>query len=141
MTYLDYRRALKLGQKPTPESARGGNSPEKPEKGKEDAEPFKPVKKAPRPIIKKVSKGRAKQNRAYTPIKRKFLQDHPICQVEGCEAPSTDLHHVRGRSGKQLLKVTDFMATCHPHHQEFEIKDKEAREAGYKKSRLGKSQK
>ena len=105
--------------------------------------PAKAPKKASKakPKIKRVSKKRASQERAYKPVRKKFLSDNPICQVDGCNSPSTDLHHKAGRSGAKLLEVDDFMAVCRKHHNEFEEKDKEARAAGYKKTRLGKIQK
>jgi hypothetical protein len=142
MTYLDYRRALKLGQKPS-ESAKGGKSPEKPENGEEEAKPVKPAKKTYPKRIANTSKKRAKQNRKYTPIKKKFLADNPTCQarLDGCTGQSTDLHHAAGRSGKQLLKVDDFIALCRNCHDKMEILDKEARAAGLKKTRLGKPNK
>lgn len=100
-------------------------------------------KKAPKKPIAKVSKKRAKENRQYTPIKKKFLTDNPICQaqLESCTGTTTDLHHAAGRTGKQLLKVDDFIAVCRSCHDKIEAEDKAARETGLKKTRLGKPSK
>lgn len=143
MSYLEYRRALKNGQKPPADAGKGAKRADSPASEEEEVKPVKPVKKAPRPAIKKVSKERAKQNRKYTPIKKKFLADNPTCEarLDGCTGQSTDLHHAAGRSGKQLLKVDDFIALCRNCHDKMEILDKEARAAGLKKTRLGKPNK
>lgn len=149
--YWQQRRDMKNGKTGSTDSPRAAKPADQPKSGHTHAKPGRPSKIVPAPSkglpgkykakIKRTSKKRAKENRQYTPVKRKYLQDHPICEVEGCGAPSTDLHHVRGRSGKQLLKIEDFMATCRPHHDQFEKEDKAARDAGHKKSRLGKAKK
>jgi hypothetical protein len=152
-SYLERRRDLKNGVKTNTDRGPGG----KPVKAEENPSaeaappekaanpPKSPGKKsAPKKAQKKIrtaSKKRQKQNRQYTPVKRKYLADHPFCQVEGCGVPSTDLHHKRGRSGKQLLNLDDFMSVCRAHHDAFEREDKAAREAGHKQTRLGKPQK
>lgn len=148
-SYLERRRDLKNGVKTNTDPGPGGKPVKTEENPAAEAEPQERAanasKGAPKKVVKKkiknASKKRAKQNRQYTPVKRKFLIDHPICQVEGCEAPSTDIHHKAGRSGKQLLKVDDFMAVCRPHHNTFEDQDKAARQAGHKTTRLTKPQK
>jgi hypothetical protein len=152
-SYLERRRDLKNGVKTNTDPGSGGKPAKAEENPALDLEPQERTARAPkspgkksasnkdRKKIKPASKKRAKQNRQYTPVKRKFLIDHPICQVEGCEAPSTDIHHKAGRSGKQLLKVDDFLAVCRPHHNTFEDRDKAAREAGHKTTRLTKPQK
>lgn len=145
---LKLKASSKLGA--PSDSGNSDNSGKKlqPKEGEgEDVEPKRIEKKAKtapalkKSKIKNTSKKRAKQYRQYAPVKRKFLTDHPICQVEGCEAPSSDIHHKAGRSGKQLVKLEDFMAVCRPHHDTFEDQDKAAREAGHKTTRLGKAQK
>lgn len=70
--------------------------------------------------IRKVSKSRARQNREYTKLKAAFLEANPLCQA--CSdfgtvpARSTEVHHVRGRSGKLLCDTRYWLAIdprCH----------------------------
>lgn len=153
-SYLEYRRALKLGNG-SPGSAKQAKSADLAADEEKDAEtpgPAKSPEKAQKSIkksgakkkgMRKVSKKRAKENRAYTPVKKKFLTENPFCQaqLEGCTGKATDLHHAAGRTGKQLLNVTDFVALCRSCHDKMEADDKAARATGLKKTRLGKANK
>lgn len=52
----------------------------------------------------------------YYPIRRKFLEEHPICAVcwerfKKVEV-STEVHHVNGRAGDALFDTGGFVATC-----------------------------
>jgi hypothetical protein len=140
-TYLEMRRDLKNGIRTDTNRPKSGDVQKS--EGK-DTPAKKTSEEAKKPFpkrIKNASKKRQKENRQYTPAKKKFLQQHPVCQVEGCEAPSTDLHHQKGRSGKQLLKVDDFMALCRPHHDQITEHSRQAIAAGNSKTRLGKPKK
>lgn len=46
----------------------------------------RPKQKKVRKPLRKVSKKRAKENKKYTTLRKKFLEDHPICEarIEGC---------------------------------------------------------
>ena len=142
-SYLEYRRKLKNGSQ---KASGGSNSDDLPENKYKPAEKG-PAQKSPlkRPTkkIKTVSKKRAKQNRAYTPLKKKYMEDHPLCEAKmiGCTGRATDLHHVAGRAGKNLLLTEHFRALCRNCHDLLEVKDKKARKAGLKTSRLGKAKK
>jgi hypothetical protein len=144
-SYLEYRRKLKLGIKtdppepgnkansaPKPKS--GGMPPKKPDGGKGLK---KGVPGKNRSRIKTANKKRQKQNRAYTKVKRKFLEENPTCQakLEGCTGQATDLHHIGGRTGENLVKVEDFAALCRNCHDIIHKKmsAKEAKKLGLKK--------
>lgn len=53
----------------------------------------------------------------YRPLRDKYLNEHPICEVHDCNNPSNQLHHKKGRVGKLLYDDEFFMAccgVCHP---------------------------
>ncbi len=91
--------------------------------------------------MKQVAKKRARELRKYGKLRKKFLADHPTCEipVEGCTFTSTEVHHGEGRENGRLLDVTKFKAACHNCHRVATDKSKEAITAGRSGSRLGKS--
>jgi hypothetical protein len=127
-SYLERRRDLKLGikQSTDPGAAKTQASPA--DLRKSDGTPAKqpgPPKSAKKGLagknrsnIKTANKKRQKQNRAYTKVKKKFLVENPTCQaqLEGCTGQATDLHHIGGRTGENLLKVEGFAALCRTCH-------------------------
>src|ERR1700683_5597431 len=120
-SYLQRRLEMKLGIKTSTDasaSARASNPVDLPSggpkrtkqakvsqgakntpKGKPAGKPGKYRK------MKTATKKRARQNSKYTKVKKKFLQDNATCQaqLEGCTGVSTDLHHIGGRTGENLL--------------------------------------
>ncbi len=104
--------------------------------------------------IKPVSAKRAKLNKIYSALRKKFLEDHPYCQfdiaerfggldqVSGMElmlrvsipnwvtVPSCDIHHKRGR-GKYLLDTTTWMAVSREAHDKIHADPKTAYAKGY----------
>lgn len=141
--YLEYRRALKNGTVPQAAGKRP-NSPQKEKAGERPAKEPDPPKRAEKGLsgkykarIKTATKKRQKQNRAYTKVKKKFLTDNPTCQanLEGCTHVATDLHHIGGRTGENLLKVEDFAALCRNCHDIIHKKmsAKQAKKLGLKK--------
>lgn len=145
--YWQRRQQMKLkGRSSTEESSVKVQDSEKSEKA--DKQPSKPVarkspvKKQGKPI-RKVSKKRAKEQRQYTPVRKKFLKENPMCQaqLEGCEGKSSELHHMGGRQNGRLLKVEDFRALCGNCHRKITEESRAAIAAGHSKSRLGKPQK
>lgn len=62
-------------------------------------------------------------------------------QAPGCKVISTCVHHTAGRTGKQLTNEEDWMPSCTPCNSWVESNDREAREKGFKKTRLGKVKK
>lgn len=88
--------------------------------------------------IPKISDKQKKINVAYMALRKVFMQTNPICQFKGCTALATDIHHMVGRSGENMLDSTTWMSICRVHHTWLHEHDKEARELGYIKSRLEK---
>lgn len=90
--------------------------------------------------IKRVSKKRAAQERAYKPVRKKFLQQHPTCEagLKDCLGISTEIHHTAGREGERLLKVDDFKALCSNCHRKITDQSRQAIAEGHSKTRLGK---
>jgi hypothetical protein len=147
LTYLQKRLALKNGQIQSTDSPRAVKSEDPAPGGGKEAKKGKPRLAPPttpkglpgkyKKKIKSANKKRAKQNRAYTKVKKKFLVDHPHCQaqLEGCTGQSTDLHHIGGRTGDNLLKVDDFAALCRNCHDIIhkKISAQQAKKIGMKK--------
>lgn len=144
--YWQRRQQMKLGKSSTAESGVKLHSSEKSEEV--EKQPSKSsarksgVKKQEKPI-RKVSKKRAKQERQYKPVRRKFLAEHSICELklEGCTGASSEVHHSAGRENGRLLKVDDFKAACHNCHVKATEHSCAAIAAGHSKSRLGKPEK
>lgn len=91
-------------------------------------------------FIPKVSSSRKEQNKEYEKKKKEFLKNHKTCQIgmDGCTKQATCVHHTQGRLGENLTDVTTWKASCAYCNMIVEVKDIEAREAGHKKSKLGK---
>ena len=64
--------------------------------------------------MRKVSKKRAQQNKAYKVVRNEFMEDNPNC--ERCNRQATENHHKNGRTGERLLNVNFFMAVCRGGH-------------------------
>ena len=111
--YLEERRKLKLGIISKPE-------------------------KTKKPIAKKSAK-RAKEEKQYAPVRKKFLQDHPLCEIKlpGCLIKSTEVHHASGRTNGNLLRVEDFVASCSNCHRQGhdKLSSEDAKKIGFKKTK------
>lgn len=79
--------------------------------------------------MRKVSKKRAEQNRAYKKVRDQFMESNPFC--ERCGNFSTDNHHKNGRNGERLLDVDYFMSVCRSCHIYIHENPKESREKGW----------
>lgn len=90
--------------------------------------------------LPKVSNSRKEQNKEYERKKKAFLSKHTSCQIQipGCTKEVTCVHHTVGRIGENYTDETTWLASCTRCNLEVEIKEAEAREAGHKKTRLGK---
>lgn len=98
----------------------------------------KPVatpKKKPEPI-KKVSKKQQSRNARYAKVKREYLTEHPICEVDGCKQLATDIHHKKGKIGDLLCDKNHFLAVSRMCHQKIELNPAWAKENGYSENRL-----
>lgn len=85
------------------------------------------VKKA-RQKIKQVSSKRARENQAYTVLKRMYMEQHPDC--EKCGSVATDLHH-KALRGKYFLDSTTYASLCRPCHDWVHNNPKQAMEDGW----------
>lgn len=81
--------------------------------------------------LPKISEKMAAALREYTPKKKKFLEDNPICKV--CfSSPSIDCHHMAGRNTIELLlDETKWLPVCDPCHKFITENSKFAIENGY----------
>lgn len=57
---------------------------------------------------------RAKEERLFTARRALFMVEHPGC--ERCGQRATELHHGRGRVGRDLLIEAEWHALCHDCH-------------------------
>ncbi|MBA4166535.1 MAG: hypothetical protein H0X41_03150 [Chitinophagaceae bacterium] len=92
----------------------------------------------PLPAIKKESEGMKQAQKQYRLIARKFITEHPRCQVAGCNHVSEEIHHKAGR-GENLMNRKFFLAVCHDHHRQITDDPAWAEANGYSVSRLKKS--
>jgi hypothetical protein len=86
--------------------------------------------------LKELFKGYIKQVKA-------FLLRRPLCEIKapGCKVQATCVHHTAGRTGEQLKNEEDWLPACAFCNLWAEINDAEARQKGFKKSKLGKVKK
>lgn len=54
--------------------------------------------------------------RVYRKKRDTFLHEHPICEFPECFAKSQDTHHAAGRTGKNYLDSSTWLAMCRNHH-------------------------
>jgi hypothetical protein len=93
------------------------------------------LKKARTPIKKRSEK----MTRIMEIYKRKrvaFLRENPVCVVTG--KPSTEIHHGKGRIGRDLLNESFWKAVSREGHTWIEEHPEEAKRLGFSYSRLSK---
>lgn len=85
--------------------------------------------------MRQQSDSMAHREKLYKKAKREYMAAHPRC--EACPvitfdppAPSTDLHHKRGRAGTLLYDKRFFMAGCRTCHDWIHDNPAKARELG-----------
>lgn len=79
--------------------------------------------------IARVSERQKKRLREYTKVKRRYLREHPLCEM--CSVRKADsLHHCRGRAGSLLSDARYFKALCEPCHDWIHANPQKARQAG-----------
>jgi hypothetical protein len=98
----------------------------------------RPAKKKLRTPIRKVSKKQAREKRKYLSARIKYLIEHVHCEARlpGCENMTTEVHHMAGRVGKNLLNEKKWLAVCRNCHQRIETRVNEAKQLGLSESRL-----
>lgn len=81
--------------------------------------------------IKPVAPKRAGQLQEYAKLRKEYLALYPVCEVEECQAPSTEVHHQRGKEGDRLLDTNYFMAVCPECHRKITEHSAQAIQDGY----------
>lgn len=84
--------------------------------------------------LRRVSKKRAVENREYAKVRAVYLLEHPLCA--GCKLrgqrqyTATQIHHVKGRTGRLLIDSRHFMGLCEDCHSFVHASPRRARELG-----------
>lgn len=101
----------------------------------------KPIKveKVKKTKINPVSKKRGIENKAYTTLRKIFLEGKQ-CQVEKCNNQATTVHHKAGRRGKMLCDIRYWLACCMDCHTMIENHPEFAYEKGYSLLRNAKNE-
>lgn len=73
------------------------------------------------------------RHKRYHELREEYLKERPLCEVCG-KNPSTEIHHKRGRVGKNLFQ--DFLAVDRDCHRRIEENPDWARKEGYILSRI-----
>lgn len=91
--------------------------------------------------INKVSKKYKQTLKEYKPIRKKFLEERPFCEMnlEGCTKTSVCIHHKKGKHSKALyLDPKYFMASCINCNRKVEEIGETAYQLGFKIRHNGK---
>jgi hypothetical protein len=89
--------------------------------------------------IKPKSEKRKKLDSDYSKKRKIFLENKPLCEAHIlgiCTQISTDVHHMKGRTGDLYLNEEFWLSVCRSCHQYIETHPNEAKEMGFSKSRL-----
>lgn len=108
-----------------------------------------PLKPSTKPLLRrkplsKVSDKRRRKGKTYAELRKKFLEEHPECEVCLKESKkafylggsvkvngATQVHHKGRRNGKWLLDTRHWLPVCAEHHQYIEGHGDWARMCGY----------
>lgn len=98
---------------------------------------LKPATKQ-RMAISKVSENKKAEDKVYASIRKVFLDNHKVCEAKilRCLNQSTEVHHKKGRVGKNYLDVHTFLALCSNCHRWIETHPESSKEHGYSIDRL-----
>lgn len=98
----------------------------------------KPRKQPVRKPIPRTSKKRQKQIRLYSKERKKFLTEGDKCEagLPGCTILATDVHHMKGRVGSNLLNRETWLKVCRSCHIKIEQSPLMAKKLGLSESRL-----
>ena len=70
--------------------------------------------------IPRVSKKRQRKDRVYSKLRKEFLLNNPVCQIQfkGCTYESTEVHHTYAGSEREqyYLDTNTWKATCRNCH-------------------------
>jgi len=90
------------------------------DKRRAEKDALKP-KKQPKPLPKRSAK-KVKADSKYTVLRKKFLEEYPLCQCSlngPCDQKSETIHHT-SLSGNNYLNTETWMAVSLEHHMEIE---------------------
>ena len=63
-----------------------------------------------------MSSHRQRVMRKFAKLKKKYLEDHPLCEIcllRGVKSPAIDVHHAKGKISEELyLDESNFVAVC-----------------------------
>ncbi|RYD56988.1 MAG: HNH endonuclease [Sphingobacteriales bacterium] len=93
-----------------------------------------------KPAINQVSEQKKKDDSKYKKLRKVFLKENGYCMVQkkGCTGTATQVHHKKGRIGKDYLDVTTWLPVCPTCHDHITEHSKEAIEEGYSERRITK---
>jgi hypothetical protein len=81
--------------------------------------------------LKKMSKKKAQQDRAFRILKPIYIRSHPYCEMfDDCFNETVDIHHMKGQAGELMCDEEWFKATCRPCHDWVETHKNKARAMG-----------
>lgn len=103
------------------------------------------LQRCPDPIsrrrgIRRISPKQRRRNDAYRQARLEYFEDlaerqgrdAAICEVLGCHAIATQIHHKRGRIGDRLTNKEEFLGCCAACHRRIENDPAWATEQGYR---------
>ncbi|GGD42558.1 endonuclease [Aureimonas glaciei] len=69
---------------------------------------------------------------AWRRVRALFVAKHPVCSVEGCGKPTTDVDHIQSVETRPDLRLSwsNLRPFCHPHHSQ-----RTARDQGFARAR------
>lgn len=78
-----------------------------------------PLRRSTKPLkrrsLRRVSKKRKSNSRAYTELRKRLLKERPYCEIDGT-LPSEDLHHIKGRRGDLYLDEDNILCLSRKMH-------------------------
>lgn len=80
--------------------------------------------------IKPKSKKQIALDNAYSKLRKKYLEEHPMCEIaisSDCTTQASEIHHTEYR-GKNYLVISSWRSTCRACHNWVHSNPKEARE-------------
>lgn len=81
--------------------------------------------------LRRVSKKRELELRAYAIMRPIFLRAHPFCEADPmCLQRAIEIHHIRGRHGNLLTDERYLIGICRTHHTWIHENPNKAREIG-----------
>ena len=78
--------------------------------------------------LRRISKKQQERLRIYGPLRKQYLQEHPVCELPECNAASTDIHHTKKPRSTYMNDVDTWLAVCRICHSRIENNKAWARE-------------